>query len=523
MSTSTTEPAPRPFLQGGPPRDKPLRIALVVAGAVSLGSYEAGALTALIKLVAGSNGEIIIDTIVGASAGSITGLLLAHALLKGKGVEDQQTLWVDKTDMDILLKGGSIDGRPRGPLSPKDLLAWASGQLAAGDGPIQEGEIYLVMSIANLRGLTYRMAMHGRDEAVRADTYRDAKVFVMTSASSREDWLQAMNVAAASSAHAFAFSAVRLDRHKQEYPPEIDWPDGTVSFWYTDGGTVYNEPFGMALDAVYSPRDLSPELEEDRGMKDTDRLFLLIHPHPDDPLSPWPPGGHEPLFMQSSLRAFTMQRAQSLYQDLLKLEKYNGRVQWRLRLEKAMLDANLDEEDWVKNLANEVRQDREMRHQKTKGEEPAEGGTPPHPVKSDLATILDASTGTAGKRAAYVEVVGPDLDPRVRAGEKKIAELLAGERLGHFLGFTAEDARKSDFRLGYENFTTWWQGDATLQGFRTKTGFDSLDIAQHECLQWAWRGEFSLGQVPRGKRLRWAFVLFRRYFREVRAQMTRAR
>src|SRR5437899_5299805 len=82
-----------------------IRIALIVSGAVALGSYEAGALSALIGLVKRSNGRVVIDTIVGASAGSITGLLLAHTLLTGHGLDDEQTLWVEQTDMKKLLAG----------------------------------------------------------------------------------------------------------------------------------------------------------------------------------------------------------------------------------------------------------------------------------------------------------------------------------------------------------------------------------------------------------------------------------
>ena len=65
----------------------------------------------------------------------------------------------------------------------------------------------------------------------------------------------------------------------------------------------------------------------------------------------------------------------------------------------------------------------------------------------------------AGKHPAWVEVVSPDLDPRVKEGTATIAELLAGERMGHFLGFADVRARRSDFRLGYENFRLWWHGD----------------------------------------------------------------
>ena len=66
--------------------------------------------------------------------------------------------------------------------------------------------------------------MRSSEQAVRADTYRDAAVFVMDTDTPTERWLEAMNAAAASSAHAFAFSAVRLHRTREEYPPEIDWP-----------------------------------------------------------------------------------------------------------------------------------------------------------------------------------------------------------------------------------------------------------------------------------------------------------
>ena len=92
------------------------RIALVIPGAVSLGAYEAGALTALLRLIRASGGAIVVDTIVGASAGSVTGALLAHALLTGRGDEDLEDLWVRQTSITNLLAGKGAPGRPRAPL-----------------------------------------------------------------------------------------------------------------------------------------------------------------------------------------------------------------------------------------------------------------------------------------------------------------------------------------------------------------------------------------------------------------------
>src|SRR4051812_4303368 len=88
------------------PRHSPvLRLALVVPGAVSLGAYEAGSLTALLRLVRGSHGLLVIDTVVGASSGAVAGGLLAHALVSGTGDDDLEHLWVREASIGNLLRG----------------------------------------------------------------------------------------------------------------------------------------------------------------------------------------------------------------------------------------------------------------------------------------------------------------------------------------------------------------------------------------------------------------------------------
>jgi len=497
------------------PGDK-LRIALIVSGAVALGSYEAGALSALIGLVGSSKGRIVIDTIVGASAGSITGLLLAHALLTGQGLDDEQTLWVEQTDMERLLRGVRQPGRPRGPMSSSELEAWALGELGRTGQPVAgTEEIYAVFSVANLQGLTYLLSMHSKTEAVRADTYRDAVAFDFRPDTPADTWMRAMRAAIASSAHAFAFSAAWLDRDRAEYPPEIQWPPDTDGFWYTDGGTVYNEPFGFALDAVFSPEDMKLPA---RNFDEKDRLFLLIHPHPNDPLAKWPPGGGEPLFGRSSLRAFNMQREQSLYEDLQRLEKYNGRLRWRRDLEDRLREHGGAEEEWVVELAREVKRARNERLLATKGVSGSEDVT----ADEAIGVVLDAATGTSGKQLAWVETVSPEVDPRIRAGTARVRDLLAGEGLGHFLGFADERARRSDFRLGYENFREWWEGTPGKQGFRTLCDVEGA-VPPRDWTGWDEFGSFSLKDVPSGKRWRWGLKLLWRYIREIRALFKGAR
>ena len=99
-----------------------LRLSLTIPGAVSLGAYEGGALAALI-LAARTLGEenVLIDTIASASAGSITALLTARALLRGCSPTDLLgAAWVEsrvtRQDEDVvdpvaaLVEGPASDG-----------------------------------------------------------------------------------------------------------------------------------------------------------------------------------------------------------------------------------------------------------------------------------------------------------------------------------------------------------------------------------------------------------------------------
>jgi hypothetical protein len=117
-----------------------------------------------------------------------------------------------------------------------------------------------------------------------------------------------------------------------------------------------------------------------------------------------------------------------------------------------------------------------------------------------------------------VEVVSPDRDPRVEEGKATIAELLAGERMGHFLGFADVRARRSDFRLGFENFRLWWEGTAAGGGFRDRCDLPDLEAPARDWPPgWEPFGSFNLSDVPLGRRLRWGIRLLWRYYREVRA------
>src|ERR1700728_4183798 len=69
-------------------RDMPKRVAITIAGAVSLGSYEAGVLYELLEAIRTWNeaakseeSRIYVDVITGASAGGMTAAMVAQRLM----------------------------------------------------------------------------------------------------------------------------------------------------------------------------------------------------------------------------------------------------------------------------------------------------------------------------------------------------------------------------------------------------------------------------------------------------------
>jgi predicted acylesterase/phospholipase RssA len=431
-----------------------LRIALIVPGAVSLGAYEAGALTALLRLIRASEGRIVVDTIVGASAGSVTGALAAHALLTGRGDDDLQELWVEQTSIQNLLAARPAPGRPRSPLSTTRLERWARTHLTGRGIPPDAEPIAMVVSIANLRGLRYRIAQAEAGRGVAADTFRDARAFVL---GPDTNWEPVIEAALASAANAFGFAPVRILRQRSEYPGGIEFEGEQAPFWYTDGGTVYNVPLGFALDAVYDPEGLGLPV---RRFPER-RLFLLFNPHPTSPPPTWPSVG-DPSFRASAARALSLATAQSLFDDLRRAEKTNSRVVTRFQLQNrlqnllstdpALAAAVVDMAEWLWARKQEIRTLLGVDPgPATVQERFASAGLTPSPdVMLDF--VMDEVTDTRAKDEARIEIVSPDLE----AGTVPVSDLIAGEKLLHFFGFVLEEARRSDFALGYRNLRAWW-------------------------------------------------------------------
>lgn len=306
-----------------------LRIALTISGAVALGAYEGGVLAALLTAVRGlSQGNdplVRIDAMGGASAGSITALLGARCLAEGiDPIHVMREVWVERSSIKAL-RSKNADA----PLSVEALRGMAIELLDPPGHRVEERQslpIKVDMALACLRGLEYRIPTLTSRTAVQATTYLDwSPQFPIEPGQKPEELNDAVDYALASGANALAFPPRLIERSPSDYEDVLNFP-ASNQFWYTDGGTLDNEPLGRTLDIVN---------ELDRGGQDDfRRLHVLIHPHPTGAPTgdAWADEHARPAWLTTLLRAFEIQREQSIFEDLKQLEKTNSRIEWADKL-----------------------------------------------------------------------------------------------------------------------------------------------------------------------------------------------
>jgi len=446
-------------------------LALTISGAVALGAYEGGALGALLVAVQelcrdGGPPPIRVDAMGGASAGSITAMLAARALLAGLDpVYVMYQAWVKRDSL-----GNMRTHDAHAPLSVDAIRDMAVDLLDPKDPdatgrPVQPSDIRVDMALACLRGLTYNVArLHGTP--IEVTTYLDWATFTFTTKQTAEDFLKPDNAsplefALASGANELGFPPRVLNRKVREedkqalkeielVDPPKDWPGW---LWYTDGGTIDNEPLGRTFDVANQVDDA------DGG--EYRRLHLLVHPHPtaNPKGQEWMDPDHQPPWTTTLIRGDHIQRTQNLFSDLRNAEKANSRIEWADRLAAAvtpLLEAD-QSGAWRDALAGVVA---EIQGQKEaiRAKKPDAADAPAAPPASGsgeelFRQVVGLVSGLTGKQQADVHVVSPLILEEAKG--KPVEELLAGEFLGHFGGFLDEKLRISDFALGYRSMQTW--------------------------------------------------------------------
>jgi predicted acylesterase/phospholipase RssA len=282
------------------------KVALVLSGGVSLGSYIAGALEELLAAFAQTN-QYEIDIITGASAGATTGAIIAHGLLYRNGQSSLRRVWVEGVDITDLLDPTPPDpGEGLSLLSSKRLLAIARQELQwnPADTPVRApfcaDTLTLAMTLGNATPLPYvsriRQQADGRLEDFSQPRNSEQETFHLPMELAPPDvayWQRVADVARASAAIPFVFPLVRLEREAANPDHYIQPPafDGRAAFWYFDGGTFNNLPVDLAWHYA-GGRDTAP----------VNRKLIIINPWRNKPsLVPHDMARPAPLSLAQSL------------------------------------------------------------------------------------------------------------------------------------------------------------------------------------------------------------------------------
>jgi hypothetical protein len=414
-------------------RNQPTQwLAVCANGAVALGSYEAGVLSQIYADVAEVNAKagvtaLGIDAIAGASAGSVTGALLAQALVMGEApsglTKRMRDVWVD--GLQILKLFGDTDNDHNSAFDPACLDAIAD-QVLEGDVKIQntvDGKesprVCLWISLTNLDGIPFGIQMDiGTSLAYLYADYepliiQGGKVF---RAPAIEDvgkpldlknaigWDAVRHAAIASGAFPFAFVSRVIERDLTKYPETIKLSGvpTTAKFNYTDGGVLNNNPVGRAIDAASFQPDHSNE----------QRYYVVIDPDPTD--------------IDAAVKAMIDAQSKFDCKGLPFIELVGKLVQTYFN------DALY--RDVATAMKTNERIDAYQKELKGMSE-----------VERDAAERAMKSLGFGYKKRICLE--------RIPAGQR--SEKLAGAFQGHFGGFYSKAYREYDFALGCKEAREW--------------------------------------------------------------------
>ncbi|MEM1181143.1 MAG: patatin-like phospholipase family protein [Acidobacteriota bacterium] len=450
---------------------KTRRIALVMAGGVSLGSYEAGVLTELLYALETLNASAgagdpryELDVMTGGSAGGMTGAIVGRMMFEMPARRDALfNAWVRDIDIVPLLNGGDI---PKNALLSKRIIgeiAERSLVSAAPAGPASPASyapqtLRLSLSISNMNGVTYRIPYAnaaGGATSFMTTFFADMARFTVDRDRPQDtDWRQVRDACISSGNFPIAFRPQRMVRDPDDYPGAQEAEDPASSLFeqgmtFVDGGLFNNEPLGEAIRRA---------AEADRDGEDVERLFILIDPFintskhnaefsPDDEL------------IKVVMRLVTMIRGESTARDWLRAERINDQLRWRREFVeelKTLVAAVPDAE-----APGMARHTAAMTREIVASQRDLEDQEGPPDLRTRLPrdesfTAARAQLSGEDRRDVFDRLVFA-LDEVAGLSSKSMIELkaidadeteLAGETLQGFGGFFEREWREHDFRVG---------------------------------------------------------------------------
>ncbi|MGQ0550951.1 MAG: patatin-like phospholipase family protein [Armatimonadota bacterium] len=323
------------------------RIALTLAGGVSLGAYQAGATYELLWALAhrlDPSEPVFIDVLTGASAGAMNAAVLARALLYDRAAADElYRAWVKDVSAADLLEGqppaSFFSDRPIRDLVRRVLEA---PPVRTHPHPAEPADLRMALTLSNLNGINYALGYAnvpgGFDTTIFSDWIalrlgRDAPDVGPLP----EVWASIARAATASGAFPFAFPTVRVRRRLADYArSEIYDPDATREFTYVDGGLFNNEPVGLAREMVEGLEAADPRIERDR------RIHILVDPYVGSNAAvvdfPEGPLGYRLLFA----RLLDAVLGEASKRDWIRASRTNTRLRWQDELLMRVAEAVAD-------------------------------------------------------------------------------------------------------------------------------------------------------------------------------------
>src|SRR5262252_7174808 len=275
----------------------PYKLAITVAGAVSLGTYEAGVLFEVVDAITqhnsslpeDSNDRILIDVLTGASAGGMSAAVLAQKLLYDADALDDPydnalyRVWVKDLKFEGLMSLQSDEDPSHSIFSSnfidtlsKEYLTNRYSQSTIPERkrhPASAEHIQLGLALSNLNGVDYRYELLPSGSFTYTQFQDKKTATIDTRADNEAFWETIRRTAVSCGAFPFAFRVRSLSRDQKDYdsPNIVPFQASPVSFTYTDGGTFQNQPLGLAKDLV--------DLEDPHHLETHSRFYLFISPH----------------------------------------------------------------------------------------------------------------------------------------------------------------------------------------------------------------------------------------------------
>ena len=451
------------------------RIALILGGGASLGSYIGGAVSEVIRAIEGNRRKdgVVIDIITGSSAGALNAALAARSLSVNRNLLPWiEKAWVDAADASVLLDPARKQREGWLDVSVLDELTRAlvdSDPAADDERSSAAGEpLRLGFTLANLYGVPYDRRyrfLNEPDRSFGTRVHTDSIRFELTrgSGAGTPVWGEIANAAVASASFPFAFPPRHVGRSQADYPGArlTVGPDGKVDMWYLDGGLFDNAPLGLARDLV----------EMDDNHQAQDRRYLFVEPA----LESAGPGHHGFEGPPSTLGGMASALAKAVLgqgaaRDWATANRINSRLEILRALVGRLPDLTPDLADpgafaigrYIGELAEHVAEIRiaENGTLATGSDDPAGDYLDDAVERIEADPAYAEALSSADSRAARARLAKLVFVLEAAAGlqDKDVLPLylvaprdgqaLAGDFLGHFGGFFHRDWRANDFRAG---------------------------------------------------------------------------